>query len=160
MRIATAAFLFALPALASPQVGSLDAAPARTRQYVSYAAEQQVVPAGKRAVLELRFRVQDGFHVNSHTPRSELLIPTVVDLQPAPGVTSPGPEYPAGMTFSFSFAPNDKIDVYENAFTVKLPVVAKPGAHQVQGALKYQACDHTSCYPPRTLPIVVNFAAK
>lgn len=140
--------------------GSLDAKPAQNRQYVAYAAEQQVVPAGKRAVLELRFHVENGFHVNSHTPKSDLLIPTLVDLQPANGVKVAAADYPAGQTFSFSFDPSEKLDVYADSFTVKLPVTASAGPHELHGALKYQACDHAACYPPRTLPITVSFIAK
>ena len=60
-------------------------APVKPKGHVAYVAEQQSVPAGKRAVLELHFRVDDGFHVNSHTPKSELLIPTQVALAPAAG---------------------------------------------------------------------------
>jgi thiol:disulfide interchange protein len=125
-----------------------------------YSAEQQVVPAGKPAVLQLRFRVNEGFHVNSHTPKSELLIPTRVELDPDPAVKAAPAEYPAGQTFSFSFDPSEKVDVYAGSFIVKVPVTAARGPHELHGALKYQACDHAACYPPRTLAIAVPFTAK
>jgi DsbC/DsbD-like thiol-disulfide interchange protein len=150
----------ALTSLSAQEFGSLDNVPAKNRQYVVYAAEQQVVPAGKRAVLELRFRVLEGYHVNSHTPKSELLIPTRVELEAAAGVKAAAAEYPAGKTFSFSFDPSAKVDVYADAFTVKLPVTASAGPHEIHGALKYQACDQAACYPPRSLPISVIFTAK
>ena len=142
------------------QVGSLDAPPAKPKSYVGYAAEQQSVSAGKRSVLELHFRVVDGFHVNSHTPKSELLIPTRVELQPAVGVKADAVEYPAGTSYSFSFDPTEKLDVYSGDFTVKLPVVAEAGTHTVDGTLRYQACDHAACYPPKSLPVQVIFTAK
>jgi hypothetical protein len=127
---------------------------------VIYDAEPQAIPAGKRSIVEMRFRVVDGYHVNSHTPKSELLIPTKVDLQPAAGVKAEIAEYPAGTAYSFSFSPNDKLDVYAGDFTVKLPVVARAGQHEIDGTLRYQACDHAACYPPRSLPIQVVFTAK
>ena len=46
------------------------------------------------------------------------------------------------------------------AFTVKLPVVADTGTHTVDGTLRYQACDHAACYPPKSLPVQVIFTAK
>lgn len=145
--------------LAHAQIGSMDAA-AKPKSYVLYAAESQTISAGKHATLELRFHLVPGYHVNSHTPKSELLIPTALTLQPADGV-KPGPlEYPAGKPFSFSFDPSDKLDVYAGDFTLKLPVVATAGQHTVDGSLKYQACDNASCYPPRTLPVKVVFTAK
>jgi hypothetical protein len=102
----------------------------------------------------------DGFHVNSHTPKSELLIPTQIVLQPAAGVKTETLEYPAGMSYSFSFDPTEKLDVYSGAFTVRLPVVADAGPHTLDGTLRYQACDHAACYPPRSLPVQVIFTAK
>ena len=156
-----AALLFGLPiALVAQQVGNLDAPMVKPKSYVVYSAEQQSVAAGKRSVLELNFRVLDGYHVNSHTPKSELLIPTKIELQSAPGVKAEAVPYPAGTPYSFSFDPSEKLDVYSGAFTVKLPVVAEAGAHTVDGTLRYQACDHAACYPPKSLPVQVIFTAK
>jgi hypothetical protein len=132
----------------------------KPKTYIVYAAEPQTIAAGRKAVLELHFKVQDGFHVNSHTPRSELLIPTNFKLDVADGVKAAALEYPAGTAYSFSFEPNEKLDVYQGAFTVKLPVVATAGEHTLSGTLRYQACDHAACYPPKTLPVQVMFTAK
>jgi DsbC/DsbD-like thiol-disulfide interchange protein len=169
LRIALAGVLFALPLTGAlptsqvanaQQVGNLDAPAPKPKSFVVYAAEQQNVAAGKRSVLELHFRVVDGFHVNSHTPKSELLIPTQITLQPAAGVKAEAVQYPAGTSYSFSFDPTEKLDVYSGAFTVKLPVVAEAGTHTVDGTLRYQACDHAACYPPKSLPVQVIFTAK
>jgi hypothetical protein len=149
----------ALP-FAHAQLGSMDTPASAPKAYVLYAAEQQIVPAGKQATLELRFHTLPGYHVNSHTPKSELLIATALTLQPASGVKPGTPLYPAGQPYSFSFDPSDKLDVYAGDFTIKLPIVATAGEHIVDGSLKYQACDNASCYPPRTLPVKVAFTAK
>jgi len=147
-------------AVVARQSGGVDTAPVKPKSYVVYAAEAQDVPAGKQAVLELRFHVVDGFHVNSHTPKSELLIPTTIALQPAVGVKTEAAVYPAGTSYSFSFDPANKLDVYTGDFTVKLPVVAAAGAHTIDGKLRYQACDRAACYPPKSLPLQVMFTAK
>ncbi len=147
-----------LPGFLLPAQG-FDGAPAK-KSYVTYTAESQIVPVGKKAVLELRFHVQPGFHVNSHTPKSEFLIPTRMEFQPAAGVKAGEPEYPVGKSYSFSFSPQEKLDVYSEEFTVKLPVTAAAGQHQVDGVLKYQACDTAACYPPKSLPVQVLFTAK
>lgn len=135
-------------------------APEKAKQHVAYVAEAQTVAAGKRAVLELRFKVEDGFHVNSHTPKSEFLIPTVLGLGPGDGVKVAALEYPAGKEFSFSFSPGEKLDVYSEDFVVKVPVVATAGPHELKGELKYQACDRAACFPPKTLAVDVLFTAK
>jgi Disulphide bond corrector protein DsbC len=159
MRVAVAAGLMLGSALVAQQ-GSLTAPPAKPKQYVSYAADEQTVKAGKKSVVELRFRVTEGFHVNSHTPKSELLIPTNLTLQPAAGVKADAIEYPAGTAYSFSFEPGEKLDVYTGAFAVKLPVVAEAGSHTVSGVLRYQACDNAACYPPKSLPVEIVLTAK
>jgi hypothetical protein len=128
--------------------------------YVTYAAEPQTIKAGKSGMLELHFRVREGFHVNSHTPKSELLIPTAAKFQPADGVKAADVVYPAGTEYSFSFEPKEKLDVYTGNFTIKIPVTAVAGEHTLDGSLRYQACDSAACYPPKTLPIQVVFTAK
>jgi DsbC/DsbD-like thiol-disulfide interchange protein len=149
-----------LAAQPARQMGDLSRAPVRTTSYVTYDAEPQVIEAGKRSVLALRFQIMNGYHVNSHTPKSELLIPTKITLQPAAGVKAEAAEYPAGTEFSFSFSPKDKLDVYAGDLTVRLPVVAAAGTHELDGTLRYQACDHAACYPPKSLPVRVLFTAK
>jgi hypothetical protein len=143
------------------QMGQLDGSgPAKAKSYVAYGAEPQAVIAGKKSLLELKFVVNDGFHVNSHTPKSELLIPTNLTLKPADGVKAAPVEYPKGQAYSFSFDPSEKLDVYSGAFSVKVPVEAAKGEHTVDGVLRYQACDHAACYPPKSLPVSVVFTAK
>jgi len=156
---AALALVLAASPISQAQLGNMDGGP-KAKGYVIYAAEPQTIPAGKRATLEFHFRVISPYHVNSHTPKSDLLIPTALTLNSAAGV-KPGPlEYPAGKLYSFKFDPTDKLDVYAGDFSVKLPVVATPGSHTIDGTLKYQACDNASCYPPRTLPVSIVFTAK
>jgi DsbC/DsbD-like thiol-disulfide interchange protein len=161
----TLAFAAALLASAISPAGIASAqlnmnAPAKPKAYVVYAAEPQTVVANKPATVELRFQIVTGYHVNSHTPKSEFLIPTAVTLQPAAGVKAGELQYPHGMPYSFATDPNTKLDVYAGTFTVKLPVVASAGEHTIDGTLKYQACDNASCYPPRTVPLKILFNAK
>lgn len=160
MRSAVVTGLILGASLAVGQQGNLNTPAPKPKQYVTYAAEEQVVKAGKKSVVELRFHVSDGFHVNSHTPKSELLIPTNLTLQPTTGVKADPTEYPAGVAYSFSFEPGEKLDVYTGAFTVKVPVVAGAGSHTLDGVLHYQACDNAACYPPKSLPVQVVLTAK
>ncbi len=134
--------------------------PAKAKGYLSYTAEPQSVAAGKRSVLELHFRVAPGYHVNSHTPKSELLIPTDLKLEPEAGVSAGKMEYPAGTAYRFPTEPGEALDVYTGAFSVTLPVEARAGEHTLHGVLRYQACDRAACYPPKTLPVQVLFTAK
>ena len=154
------AFLASAASIAGIASAQLNMNVPAKKAYVVYAAEPQTVTANKPATVELRFQILSGYHVNSHTPKSEFLIPTVVKLQPAAGVKAGELQYPHGVSYSFASDPGTKLDVYAGSFTVKLPVVASAGAHTLDGTLKYQACDNASCYPPRTVPLKVLFNAK
>jgi DsbC/DsbD-like thiol-disulfide interchange protein len=158
--VASAAALLAL-SLVLPASGQLNMnAPPKPKAYVAFAAEAQTIVANKPATLELRFQVVPGYHVNSHTPKSDFLIPTTVTLQPATGVKPGELQYPHGVPYSFASDPGTKLDVYAGSFSVKLPVVASAGEHTIDGTLKYQACDNASCYPPRSVPVKILFNAK
>src|SRR6187402_896917 len=111
-------------------------APPSNKGHVTFAADVTEVPAGKPTVIELRFRVDPGFHVNSHTPSSDLLIPTKLKLDAATGVTVAEPEYPKGMAFHLG---PETLDVYQGEFRVKVKVVVPKGQSTLVGGLRYQA---------------------
>ena len=116
------------------------------------------VEAGKSQVVELRFRVDRGFHINSHAPKDELLIPTVLTLDPSHGVKVSDEAYQKGTPFRLS-APGggagEMLDVYQGEFRVSLRVMVPKGASTLVGSLHYQACDNAACFPPRTLAVMV-----
>ncbi len=151
--------------VAGQQFGDLQGGGARAgrqqREYVTYAAEPAVVVAGKRSVVEVRLLVADGYHVNSHAPKSELLIPTVAKLEAQDAAVRMEPvEYPKGVSYSFATDPGEVLDVYSGAVVLRVPVVAAAGEHVLKGTLRYQACDQKACYPPKTLVLMVPFTAR
>jgi hypothetical protein len=112
---------------------------------------------GGAANVQLDFRVGSEFHINSNEPKSELLIPTVLKLSALAPVIAAGVKYPAGQDVAFPFAPDEKLSVYSGDFSitavVKAPATAKAGEFPVSGELRFQACDRSACYPPRSIPI-------
>ena len=115
------------------------------------------VRAGSTVNVELAFRIGSEFHINSNHPRSELLIPTALKLNAADPVSVAGLKYPAGQDVSFPFAPTEKLSVYSGDFTitavVKAQAKAANGNYPVTGELRFQACDRSACYPPRSIPV-------
>jgi cytochrome c biogenesis DsbD-like protein len=113
--------------------------------------------SGASKDLNLDFRIGSEFHINSHTPKSPLLIPTVLKLSGPEQVTIADVKYPAGQDMTFPFSPDEKLSVYSGDFTIdavlKAPSTAAPGTYPVKGELRFQACDHSACYPPRTIPV-------
>ena len=113
--------------------------------------------AGSIADLTLDFRIGTDFHINSNKPRADYLIPTVLKLNPSEPVTIADVKYPAGEDMTFSFSPNEKLSVYSGDFSIstvlKAPANAKVGTYPVKGELRFQACDRSACYPPRSIPV-------
>jgi len=115
------------------------------------------VQAGKPGAVELRFHVVPGFHINSNTPKSEFLIPTVLKLDTPTDIVIGKVTYPKGEDLSFPFAPDEKLSVYSGAFEISLVVrplrKVIPNNYTIRGQLRYQACDKAACYPPKNLPV-------
>jgi len=115
------------------------------------------VTGGKPGQVELQFRIGRGFHINSKTPKSEFLIPTILKLDAPTDIVVGGITYPKGEEMSFPFSPDEKLSVYTGQFSLMVTVrplhTVVPGKYMLHGQLKYQACDNAACYPPKQLPV-------
>lgn len=109
-------------------------------------------------VVELRFRVDEGYHINSHAPMDDLLIPTTLKFAPG-AVKVAGTEYPKGEIIKLT-GNGEGLDVYQGEFKVKLRVVAPRGFSTMTGTVRYQACDNNACFPPKTLAVKLAVTAK
>jgi hypothetical protein len=142
-----------------------DARAAARKGHVTLLSDSVNLSAAKVQTVELRFRIDPGFHINSHTPKDELLIPTELMLDSAGGVQVLGEQYPAGSPFRLGLAPNvggtgETLDVYQGEFRVTVKLSAAPGARDLTGSLRYQACDSAACFPPKTLPVRVALSGR
>jgi len=112
---------------------------------------------GETRRVELDFRVNTNFHINSNKPKSNLLIPTTLKLTTAKPLDIASIEYPPGEDQSFAFSPDEKLSVYSGDFAVyvllKAPTFSKGNSFHVGGELYYQACDKNACYPPKRTPV-------
>ena len=122
--------------------------------------EQLTVPAGKSTSVALHFRIKQGLHINSHEPKEEFLIPTVLSIPDSSGVRLEGANYPPGKEFTLPVDPSTKLIVYTGEFAIDARIVAQPGDHMVEARLRYQACDDNACLPPRTITVPIDVVGK
>ena len=109
-------------------------------------------PSAGGGVLRLSATIASGWHVNSHRPSEDYLIPTAAKLDSQSGVTFGEPVYPAGVDKKFAFS-EAALSVYESAFAIEVPVLwdaSRPPA-AISGQLEYQACNDKSCLAPASL---------
>jgi DsbC/DsbD-like thiol-disulfide interchange protein len=154
------ALLLPLTAAAQIQLGGLDRNSEVKKQHVELLTDFVQLAANKPQEIELRFRVEPGFHINSHTPKDELLIPTALMLDPASGLHAKVQTYPSGSAFRLPVGEGETLDVYQGEFRVQLQIQAAAGMSTLTGTLHYQACDNAACFPPRTLPVRIAVTAK
>lgn len=113
--------------------------------------------AGGSTDLALDFRIGTDFHINSNKPKAEYLIPTTLKLNSSEPITVADTKYPSGEEMSFAFSPNEKLSVYTGDFGInmllKAPANTAAGTYPVKGELRFQACDRSACYPPRSIPV-------
>jgi hypothetical protein len=145
------------------QLGGFGKTDAAKKDHVSLVSDAVQVEAGKPQVMELVFRVDPGFHINSHTPKDGLLIPTVLKSD-AGSVKVLSESYAPGSPFRLSLpgagGAGETLDVYQGEFRVGLRVVAPKGASTLTGSLRYQACDNEACFPARTLAVKVALTGR
>jgi len=122
--------------------------------------EQLTVPAGKATAVALHFRIKDGLHINSHAPKDEFLIPTVLSIPDSSGVRLESADYPAGTEFALPVEPGTKLIVYTGEFAIQARILAQPGDHMVEAKLRYQACDANACLPPKTITLPIDVVGK
>jgi Disulphide bond corrector protein DsbC. len=117
--------------------------------------EKFVAKAGGTGESKLTLQLRPGFHVNSNTPSDDYLIPLKITWAAGPlqvvEVTYPKPKMEK---YSFSEKP---ISVFSGDFVVvtkfKAPSDAPAGTVAVTGKLRYQACNDTMCFPPKTIEV-------
>ncbi len=103
--------------------------------------------------------VDDGWHIQSHTPSFEYLIPTELALELPEGWPQPDVSYPDHIMWQSEFEA-DPLAVYEHEAVIHaeldVPADAVAGTVEVPVELTYQACDDRTCLPPTTAEATVS----
>ncbi len=101
--------------------------------------------------LTIRATLASAWHVNSHTPTEEYLIPTAVTFAETAGVRFSEPKYPEGKMEKFSFS-ETALSVYAHEFVIEVPVAwTGAAAPTISGSVDYQACNDTQCLAPASV---------
>ncbi len=133
--------------------------PRQERASFALRATGQTAP-GSTARLAGVVTIEPGWHVNSHQPTFEYLIPTTITVT-APGGWPTRIDYPAGVTKKFGFS-EEPLAVYDGTLEIPIeldvPATAASATVTVAAELRYQACDDRSCLPPVTTQASVELA--
>jgi DsbC/DsbD-like thiol-disulfide interchange protein len=123
-------------------------------------------PQGGSFQAAVVVEIAKGFHMNSHKPSEDYLIPTTITADVPPGLRLVETDYPSGAEKKFAFSPDKPLNVYTDKVTLRLHFAvqsnAPVGAMSIPATLRYQACNDTTCLAPVKVPIVfrVDVAAE
>lgn len=160
------AFVLLLPLLLWP-VLTAAAPPSRLSLELEIAGEG--APRGGIMPLDVFAHIERGWHINGHEPNQPFLIPTELTLELPTGVTYEPIGYPPPDRRKFAFAGDEELLVYEGKLGMATAIRTSAGFQgaslRIEAALRYQACNDTTCLPPTTaratidVPIVAASAA-
>lgn len=118
----------------------------------------QAVAPGDTFELTLELTVAPGFHINSQKPEDELLVPTSVELKKDPALELKEVLFPEARKKKFKFS-DKPLSVYEGQVKVKLKIELAEGLCgsnlEIEGKVRYQACDQEACLRPSSVPFKV-----
>jgi thiol:disulfide interchange protein DsbD len=104
-------------------------------------------------------QVDKPYHVNANPASEDYLIPTELKLTAGKGYTVGKVEYPKPIEKAFAFSEGKPLKIYEGRVPIRFQLTldknAPKGKLTIKATLRYQACDDTACYPPRTQPIEI-----
>lgn len=109
---------------------------------------------GQEIAVAVMAEIDPGWHVNTHRPPLENLIPTEVSFQGPEGWEIGPVEYPPGEATRTILA-EEPVPVYHGRVVfrarVKVPLPTPPGEYAFRAQVRYQACNDTQCLPPTTV---------
>ena len=117
-------------------------------------ASQDTVHPSESFDITVTATIKEGFHINSHRPLDEFLVPTALKFDATDGISFDPVSYPEPTLRLFAFS-NNKMSVFENK--IKMGSVAavssgiSPGHVKLSGHLDFQGCDDTRCFRPESL---------
>ena len=117
--------------------------------------------AGTKTTVLVEMTLGPKWHVNSHTPAEDFLIPTDLTLKASAGKLSPI-RYPKHVERKFAFS-EKPLRVYEGTVRfeadLNLPAGAK-GPVSLSGTLSYQACNDEQCFMPEKVPLEAKLTVR
>jgi len=97
--------------------------------------------------------IPSGYHVNSNRPLEKFLIATELKIESPSGLRVGPVTYPRALLRNFKFS-KTRVSVYEGravmSFNVTVPAKAPTGSVELKGRLRYQSCNDSLCFPPKT----------
>ncbi|MBI2069870.1 MAG: hypothetical protein HYT79_04635 [Elusimicrobia bacterium] len=113
---------------------------------------------GESCRADIRFHIAPGFHIQANPASEKFLIAAELKVGSTTGVQAVKVIYPSGKPYRLKGI-NKPLSVYGGDFSVGLILTAhpsaKPGASELKGSFRFQACDEKTCLFPDKISVIV-----
>ncbi len=117
------------------------------------------VAPGDNFELILELTVSPGYHINSSQPEDEFLVPTSLEFKDLPVLKVKEVIFPPAVKKKFRFS-EKMLSVYEGQIKVKVRLELSDdfcgSSLEIEGRVRYQACNDEACLRPLTAPFKIN----
>lgn len=124
---------------------------------VTGSIKKESVKPGKVGKGAIILSIPQELHINSNTPTTEFLIPTMVELRSG-DVNIEKIIYPKGKDRKFDFS-KTPINIYDGEikieFSFRVPKKPKTKNIRINAVIKYQACTEEVCYQPQKEQLIL-----
>jgi thiol:disulfide interchange protein DsbD len=131
-------------------IASNPAVAAQHGEITKSAVNYSTLHPGQKAWAAVVVEIGAQFHAQSHTPLDENFIKFEIKPDEDPSFKFGSPKYPPAKIEDYPAL--GKLSVYTGKIVVYLPIevsaTAKPGAIEIHGKIRFQACDDKVCFPP------------
>jgi hypothetical protein len=134
---------------------------------LTLSADRAAVKPGGELLLTLRVNLEQGYHVNSHSPLQDFLLPTNLSLLPQDGFLLEEPHYPYGEELRPGGS-GEPLTVYYDGTQIQARLAVdngvRPGEYKLAFVAAVQPCNENACQMPQshemTLLVKVDKGAK
>lgn len=121
-----------------------------------YSSADKFKPAESQEIA-VEVTIKAPYHINSHTPSEDFLIPISLTFKPAEGINFGKIDYPRSEFKRFSFS-KKPLAVYEGKIyiftSISISADYKGNTVLLEGVLGYQACDDYTCFAPEEVSLI------
>lgn len=99
------------------------------------------------------------YHVQANPASQPYLVPTSVELASIPGIDVLRITYPKGHPYTLEGS-DEAIMVYDGIFSIQMKIITDHFGFSddasISGQLNYQACDHKTCFRPKSKEFTID----
>jgi DsbC/DsbD-like thiol-disulfide interchange protein len=121
------------------------------------------IQVGENQLIPVYISVKKGFHIQANKVTDEFIIPTTLEIDSSEVLSIGKQKYPKPKKFRLT-GTTQNMPVYDGTLKILVQCKVKEGVQKgkytLQAKLHYQACDHKTCFFPKTLVFPIEIQVK